>query len=422
MLHLAVGAARTDVADFLQSSVNGGRATHKPEFDGEWVPISQVYDLQMGKTPSRDIPEYWNNGEHDWVSIKDLGSYEKYVGKTNETISELGRVKSGIKSVPANTLLMSFKLSLGKTAITTKETYTNEAIMAFLDKGTYDFDIDYMWHQLQSKDWTVGTNTAVMGKTLNKKTLSATKIRVPSISEQKEIAKHLDVVQETLSLLSLELKTLDDLVKSQFVEMFGDTYSNSKQLPSRKLGALIDFITSGSRGWSKYYSDEGDYFITIKNVRGCSISLDNVQHVHAPNNKEAERTKVQSGDVLISITADLGRTGVVSKEIADHGAYINQHLACIRLAGEDILPLYLSFFLESPGAKDQLQRKNQTGVKAGLNFDLVKSLDILVPPLALQQQFADFVARVDKLGFDCCREIVCCGVLFSSMSASLLCT
>ena len=170
--------------------------------------------MQMGKTPSRDIPEYWNNGEHDWVSIKDLGSYEKYVGKTSETISELGRVKSGIKSVPANTLLMSFKLSLGKTAITTKETYTNEAIMAFLDKGTYDVDIDYMWHQLQSKDWTVGTNTAVMGKTLNKKTLSATKIRVPSISEQKEIAKHLDVVQETLSLLSLELKTLDDLVKS----------------------------------------------------------------------------------------------------------------------------------------------------------------------------------------------------------------
>ena len=387
------------------SDVEKNIGTHKPEFDGEWVPISQVYDLQMGKTPSRDIPEYWNNGEHDWVSIKDLGSYEKYVGKTNETISELGRVKSGIKSVPANTLLMSFKLSLGKTAITTKETYTNEAIMAFLDKGTYDFDIDYMWHQLQSKDWTVGTNTAVMGKTLNKKTLSATKIRVPSISEQKEIAKHLDVVQETLSLLSLELKTLDDLVKSQFVEMFGDTYSNSKQLPSRKLGALIDFITSGSRGWSKYYSDEGDYFITIKNVRGCSISLDNVQHVHAPNNKEAERTKVQSGDVLISITADLGRTGVVSKEIADHGAYINQHLACIRLAGEDILPLYLSFFLESPGAKDQLQRKNQTGVKAGLNFDLVKSLDILVPPLALQQQFADFVARVDKLGFDVQQQI-----------------
>ena len=257
---------------------------------------------------------------------------------------------------------------------------------------------------------------------LTKKVFDSRPFYYPSSAIQARIARNLASIDVLLGSLRCQLSTLDDLVKSQFVEMFGDTYSNSKQLPSRKLGALIDFITSGSRGWSKYYSDEGDYFITIKNVRGCSISLDNVQHVHAPNNKEAERTKVQSGDVLISITADLGRTGVVSKEIADHGAYINQHLACIRLAGEDILPLYLSFFLESPGAKDQLQRKNQTGVKAGLNFDLVKSLDILVPPLALQQQFADFVARVDKLGFDCCREIVCCGVLFSSMSASLLCT
>ncbi|WP_418825201.1 restriction endonuclease subunit S [Paratractidigestivibacter faecalis] len=224
-------------------------------------------------------------------------------------------------------------------------------------------------------------------------------ISLPPFVAQDDAISTLTKLNELVEMGRGVLNTLDDLVKSQFVEMFGDTYSNSKQLPSRKLGALIDFITSGSRGWSKYYSDEGDYFITIKNVRGCSISLDNVQHVHAPNNKETERTKVQSGDVLISITANLGRTGVVSKEIADHGAYINQHLACIRLAGEDILPLYLSFFLESPGAKDQLQRKNQTGVKAGLNFDLVKSLDILVPPLALQQQFADFVARVDKLGF-----------------------
>lgn len=289
-----------------------------------------------------------------------------------------------------------------------------------------EVDCDYLRYCLEARNAEMFKRFAKrgtrQGKTIDLKRWLGYRICLPSKERQATVVQRLAAVERQIDDCKSMRQRLDDLVKSQFVEMFGDTYSNSKQLPSRKLGALIDFITSGSRGWSKYYSDEGDYFITIKNVRGCSISLDNVQHVHAPNNKEAERTKVQSGDVLISITADLGRTGVVSKEIADHGAYINQHLACIRLAGEDILPLYLSFFLESPGAKDQLQRKNQTGVKAGLNFDLVKSLDILVPPLALQQQFADFVARVDKLGFDCCREIVCCGVLFSSMSVSLLCT
>ena len=61
-------------------------------------------------------------------------------------------------------------------------------------------------------------------------------------------------------------------------------------------------------------------------------------------------------------------------------------------------------------------------LKGILNKSTLSGKEFPLPPLALQQQFADFVARVDKLGFDCCREIVCCGVLFSSMSASLLCT
>lgn len=179
------------------SDVEKNSGTHKPEFDGEWVPISQVYDLQMGKTPSRDAPEYWNNGDHNWVSIKDLGSYGKYVGKTSETISERGRKESGIKAVPADTLLMSFKLSLGKASITTEETFTNEAIMAFLDKGAYEVDIDYMWHQLRSKDWSAGTNTAVMGKTLNKKTLGSTLIRVPPPLQSSEKSQDVSIPSRT---------------------------------------------------------------------------------------------------------------------------------------------------------------------------------------------------------------------------------
>lgn len=103
-----------------------------------------------------------------------------------------------------------------------------------------------------------------------------------------------------------------------------------------KLSEFILFLTSGSRGWAQYFSDSGEFFITIKNVKNCRISLDEVQHIMRPNNAEAKRIRVQQSDLLISITADLGRTGVVSKEIAEHGAYINQHLTCIRL-NKDIL-------------------------------------------------------------------------------------
>ena len=363
-------------------TVRSVSADNKPEFAGEWVRLEDV--CAKGKSNLRQ------------KDLKNDGPYPVYGAPGIVGFS------SDYQNVDAYVAVVKDGAGVGRVMACEPRSSVLGTMQALLPgKGT---DRDYLLHLVRSMDLGKGFTGSTIPH-IYFKDYGKTLVRALSRGRQVEVANRLSGIDRLISQGKQQLSFLDDLVKSQFVEMFGDTYSNSKQLPSRKLGALIDFITSGSRGWSKYYSDEGDYFITIKNVRGCSISLDNVQHVHAPNNKEAERTKVQSGDVLISITADLGRTGVVSKEIADHGAYINQHLACIRLAGEDILPLYLSFFLESPGAKDQLQRKNQTGVKAGLNFDLVKSLDILVPPLALQQQFADFVARVDKLGFDVQQQI-----------------
>ncbi len=141
-------------------------------------------------------------------------------------------------------------------------------------------------------------------------------------------------------------------------------------------------------------------FLTIKNVKNNNIQTDNMQYVIPPDTQEAKRTKVQEGDLLISITADLGRTGVVSKEIAEYGAYINQHLSLVRLDKEKINTLFVSYFLESTGGKIQFDAKNQTGVKAGLNFESIKSLEILVPSLEMQNEFTNFVNQVNKLKFE----------------------
>ena len=217
------------------------------------------------------------------------------------------------------------------------------------------------------------------------------------LETQHQIAANLDKVTHTIDLCNAIIEKLDLLVKSRFVEMFGDIYTNKRNFPIQHLSDYIDFLTSGSRGWAKYCVDDGsEWFITIKNVKDCRISTDNIQPVNAPDNMEAKRTKVEEGDLLISITADLGRTGVVTREIAEHGAYINQHLTCIRLDKTKLIPLYVAYFMESESGTPQFEAKNQTGVKAGLNFDSIKSLKLLVPPLALQQQFAAFVEQTDK--------------------------
>ena len=220
---------------------------------------------------------------------------------------------------------------------------------------------------------------------------------LPELPVQKKIANLLKNSASIIAIHKQQLQKLDELVKARFVELFGDPKLNPNQYPVSQLSEHINFLTSGSRGWAQYCTDDGpEWFITIKNVKDCHISLDNMQPISAPDNAEAKRTKVQEGDLLISITADLGRTGVVTKEIAEHGAYINQHLTCIRLNKTVLNPTYVAYFMESPAGKDQFESKNQSAVKAGLNFNSINSLRLMIPPMGKQNKFVKFVEQTDK--------------------------
>lgn len=217
------------------------------------------------------------------------------------------------------------------------------------------------------------------------------------VDYQEEIVATLVKIEAIVAARQRQLQKLDELVKARFVEIFGDPEINPNNYPVCQLSDFIVFLTSGSRGWAQYCADDGtEWFITIKNVKDCHIETDNIQPVNAPDNAEAKRTRVQEGDLLISITADLGRTGVVTKEIAEHGAYINQHLTCIRLKQDVLNPLYVAYFMESPAGKEQFKSKNQSAVKAGLNFNSINSLRLMVPPLDDQNAFVDFIKQVDK--------------------------
>lgn len=227
--------------------------------------------------------------------------------------------------------------------------------------------------------------------------LTGAKIQLPSIKKQMEIVNIITKVNNILCYRESQLHKLDELIQARFVEMFGDPITNSFGWEEHWLDEYIEFLTSGSRGWAKYFTDVGnELFITIKNVKNNQITIDNIQYINAPNSKEAKRTRVKTGDLLISITADLGRTGVVDEAISKRGAYINQHLSLVRLDQSRINPLYVSYFLETEGGKKQFESKNQNGVKAGLNFEAIRSLKILVPPMELQEKYLTFVNQVNK--------------------------
>ena len=184
--------------------------------------LGEIFDLQMGKTPDRHNLDFWTNGSEPWISIADLSKCDKYIEKTAELISQEAVKKSGIKLIPKDTVVMSFKLSIGKVAITPKEMYSNEAILAFINNGELQIEPTYLYYMLMQHDWDAGTNKAVMGKTLNKATLSQIAVDIHSLAEQREIISVLDKASAVITARRQQLVELDNLIKARFVEMFGE--------------------------------------------------------------------------------------------------------------------------------------------------------------------------------------------------------
>jgi type I restriction enzyme, S subunit len=162
-----------------------------------------------------------------------------------------------------------------------------------------------------------------------------------------------------------------------------------------KLGELMSFMTSGSRGWAEHYSEKGALFLRVQNVGANSLLLDDVAYVNPPDSAESRRTRVRSGDLLISATADIGRTGVIPENF--HEAYINQHLFLIRL--NSFNPVFVAGYFSTPSGKAQILQLDREGVKSGLNFDDAKGLSIFNIPLAEQDSFASVHKQYGRLHY-----------------------
>lgn len=195
--------------------------------------------------------------------------------------------------------------------------------------------------------------------------------------------------------------------------MFGDPVTNPKGWEVVEMGSLLKFLTSGSRGWAQYYSETGDLFLRIQNVRGGRLLLDDIAYVTPPESAEGRRTRVIKGDVLLSITADLGRTAVIPDGLGT--AYINQHLALLRLNEKQVSSTYLAFFLASVGGQRQFERMNREGVKAGLNFTDIRGIHVILPPLKLQRKYEAFLNAQNEALNNIYKAIEASESLFNSL-------
>ena len=351
--------------------------------------FKDVFDLQMGKTPDRKNFSLFE-GDNTWVSIKDLDS--KYISSSKECISD--EAAKNIKLVKRGTVIMSFKLTVGKTAIAGKDLYTNEAIMAFNLRNGYDIDASFLYYYLKNYRWE-GSNKAVMGITLNKATISKHKIAIPPKPTQLSIVSELDKLNELIRIKKEQLKDYDTLAQSIFYEMFGDPVENEKGWKVKKLMEVCD-VRDGTHDSPKYVESSNYMLITSKNIVNRAISFDDVNYITEEDyNNINKRSKVDNGDILMPMIGTIGNPVIVYLD--NLHKFSIKNVALIKfLHNTSILNRYLLELMISESFRRYLLSLNKGGNQKFVALGTIRRMDIILPPLPLQQSFAHKIEQIDR--------------------------
>jgi type I restriction enzyme, S subunit len=196
---------------------------------------------------------------------------------------------------------------------------------------------------------------------------------LPPLAEQRRIVAKLDTLTARLRRARTELDRVAAMAKR--IRKASVDHAFKGLANGAPLSSLTTIVTSGSRGWAQHYASEGAAFIRVGDVRRCDVRLDlrDVQRVQPPVGAEGLRTALKFGDIVVTITADLGRVGVVPDNLGP--AFVNQHVALVRPSDSELSP-WIAWYLSSPNGQHQLLAKDRGATKAGLGLDDIRGVSI----------------------------------------------
>jgi type I restriction enzyme, S subunit len=360
--------------------------------------LSELLDISMGRTPSRNESKYWGEG-HKWVSIRDLNS--KIITETKEQITDLAIEEARCKVVPRGTLLFSFKLTIGKMAFAGCDLFTNEAIAAFPIKDKRKLNSEFLYYALLSAKF-AGSNQAAMGKTLNSKSLADIEIPLPPLDDQIRIAHLLGKVEGLIAQRKENLQQLDDLLKSVFLEMFGDPISNPKDFPVKQLSEFYitpkDGTKCGPFGSALKKDELVDPGVSVWNMDNIDLSgrmvLPFRMWITENKYQELRSYSVIDGDIIISRAGTVGKMCVAKMNGVP--AIISTNLIRLRL-GPKLLPLYVvSLMTHCKGRVGRL-KTGADGTFTHMNTGILDKLEFPCPPIELQKQYVSIVEKVEGI-------------------------
>lgn len=341
-------------------------------------------------------PKYTESGI-PYVTSKNIKNEKINFENVNYISIEDYKKISKNRPILKNDILISMIGTLGETAIVDDaygEFYGQNMFLVRLDNSK----IDYRYFINFFKSTYVKNHLA---RKQNKSTQSYLKanhieslmIPVITIKEQKEIANQLDKVQDLIKLKTQQIEKLDDLIKSQFVEMF-----ENEKYPKKTLNEVTNKITDGSHNPpSGIEENEGYMMLSSQNIINNSINYDNVRFLKKEDfEKENLRTNLNRGDVLLTIVGTVGRTAIITDET---NITLQRSVAVLKPT-EEINSIYLVGVINSDDVIRQLTKGAKGVAQKGIYLNDIKKILIPVPPIELQNKFAEFVKQIDKQKFE----------------------
>lgn len=358
-------------------------------------PLGNLCDIVIGRTPSRNRPELWG-GEHPWLSIADMNQ-GRLIRTTKEKITSLGVSESGSRLIPTGTVLLSFKLSIGKVSVAEIDTFTNEAIAALPIRYPEKLSRDFLFWTLRSIRLDEEVDAAAKGKTLNKAKLERLEIPLPPLDEQKRIAAVLDKADALRRQRQESLQLTEKLLQSVFIDMFvrnpdaSDWRPRTVEWMAKDGKGTMRTGPFGSQLLHSEFVDRGVAVLGIDNAVKNRFEWGQQRFITPEKYQGLKRYKVFPGDLIITIMGTLGRCAIVPDDIPE--SINTKHLCCITLDHKKCLPEFLhAAFLNHPEVLRQLGVRTKGAVMPGLNMGIIKDLKFPMPPIELQKEFKRVVA------------------------------
>ena len=387
----------------------------------QYKTLDSLCKIASGGTPSRSKKEYWDGGDVPWIKIGNIKS--KVVSNADEYITEAGLSNSSAKLFKKGTILYTIFATLGEVGILDFDACTNQAIAGVSIEKPEEITADYLYYYLKSKKAEVNKiGRGVAQNNINLSILRKFLIPMRTIEEQKTIVNSLNKIESIIEKQKQQLERLDNLIKARFVEMFGAPGANPKGWNEIKLGEVCSLQNGYAFKSSDYINKSSVLNCRMSNIRPDGGFDAEYHPKYLPDEywDKCSGYRLFDGDVIIAMTdmaSDPKILGVPTIVSTNGKKFLlNQRVGKLSFLHDDRMNrIYLMHSLGQKYIRKELAKSAAGSTQINVGKPAILNINIYDPPRSLQDQFATFVAQVDKSKFAVQKSLEKTQLLFDSL-------